>query len=202
LQVSPFVRHKTLGSSPTLGSTANTSPADIPEFSFPAAATFVISSGCYQLEGSRMRRLGIALLTAVSLFFVGCGGGNSAPGAGNINGNWTAMLKDTGSTPVFTFTTSFRQSGGTDVAVTNFTFTTSSPCFVSGGSETASFVLAGNFSGDVTGSFELNIQSETPSGNMLALQGMVKNNTISGTWMLSGVTSGCTGNGNFTINRM
>jgi hypothetical protein len=149
-----------------------------------------------------MRRLGIALLTAVSLFFVGCGGGNSAPGPGNINGNWTAMLSDTGTTPVFTFTTSFRQSGGTDVTVTNFTFTSSSPCFVSGGTETASFVLAGNFSGDVTGSFQLKIQSETPSGNLLTLEGMAKNNTISGTWMLSGVTSGCTGNGNFTLNRM
>jgi hypothetical protein len=149
-----------------------------------------------------MRRLGIALLTAVSLFFTGCGGGNSAPGTSNINGNWTAMLSDSGGTSIFTFTTSFRQSGGADVTVTNFAFTNSSPCFVSGGSETASFVLGGNFSGDVTGSFELKIQSETPSGNMLALQGMVKNNTISGTWMLSGVTSGCTGNGNFTINRM
>jgi hypothetical protein len=149
-----------------------------------------------------MRRLGIALLTAVSLFFVGCGGGNSAPGSGNINGNWTAMLSDTSTTPIFTFTTSFHQSGGTDVAVTNFTFTTSSPCFVSGGTETASFVLSGNFSGDVSGAFALHIQSETPSGNVLALQGTVRNNTISGTWTLSGVTSGCTGNGNFTLNRM
>jgi hypothetical protein len=149
-----------------------------------------------------MRRLGIALLTAVSLFFVGCGGGNSAPGSGNINGNWTAMLSDTGNTPVFTFTTSLRQSGGNDVTVTNFTFTNSSPCFVSGGTETASFVLSGNFIGDVSGSFELHIQSETPSGNQLALEGTVKNNTISGTWSLSGVTSGCTGNGNFKINRM
>jgi hypothetical protein len=149
-----------------------------------------------------MRRLGIALLTAVSLFFVGCGGGNSASGSGNINGNWTAMLSDTGNTPVLTFTTSFHQSGGTDVTVTNFTITNSSPCFISGGTETASFVLSGNFSGDVSGSFELHIQSETPSGNLLALQGTVRNNTISGTWTLSGVTSGCTGNGNFKINRM
>jgi hypothetical protein len=149
-----------------------------------------------------MRRLGIVLLTAFALFLVGCGGENSTPGSGNINGNWTATLNDSGSSPAFTFTTSFHQGGGTDVTVSNFTFTTSSPCFVSGGTETASFMLSGNFSGNVTGSFELNIQSETPSGNTLTLQGTVNNNTISGTWSLSGTTSGCTGNGNFTLTRM
>jgi hypothetical protein len=149
-----------------------------------------------------MRRLGIVLLTAFALFLVGCGGENSNPGSGNINGNWTATLNDTGSSPVFTFTTSFHQGGGTEVTVSNFTFTTSSPCFVSGGTETASFMLSGNFSGNVTGSFELNIQSETPSGNTLTLQGTVQNNAISGTWSLSGTTSGCTGNGNFTLTRM
>jgi hypothetical protein len=149
-----------------------------------------------------MRRFGIVLLVALGLFLVGCGGQNSEPGSGNINGNWTATLNDTDSSPVFSFTTSFRQRSGTDVSVTNLTFTTSSPCFDSGGTETASFLLSGNFSGVVTGSFELNIQSENPSGNTLILQGTVKNNKITGTWTLSGVTSGCTGNGNFTITRM
>jgi hypothetical protein len=149
-----------------------------------------------------MRSFGIALLMAFGLFSFGCGGYNSNPGSGNINGNWTATLSDTGSSPVFTFTTSFHQGGGTDVTVTNFTFTTSSPCFVSGGTETASFALSGNFSGNVTGSFALNIQSENPSGNTLTLQGTVKNGVITGTWTLSGTTSGCTGNGNFTLNRM
>jgi hypothetical protein len=149
-----------------------------------------------------MRRLGIVLLLAFGLFLVGCGGSNSGPGSGNINGNWTATLMDSGNSPVFTFTTSFHQGNGTDVSVTNFTFTTSSPCFVSGGTETAEFMLSGNFSGSVTGSFGLNIQSAAPSGNTLTLQGTAKNGVITGTWMLSGVTSGCTGNGNFTINRM
>ncbi|HEX4423876.1 MAG TPA: hypothetical protein VH079_00655 [Terriglobales bacterium] len=151
-----------------------------------------------------MRRLGIVLLVAFGLLLVGCGGNGSGPGSGNgnINGNWTATLMDSGNTPVFTFTTSFRQGNGSDVSVTNLTFTTSSPCFVSGGTETAQFMLSGNFSGSVTGSFELTIQSATPSGNTLTLEGTAKNGLITGTWTLSGVTSGCTGNGNFTINRM
>jgi hypothetical protein len=150
-----------------------------------------------------MRRFGVVLFIAFGLFLVGCGGENSGPGSsGNINGNWTATLNDTGNSPVFTFTTSFHQGNGTDVSVTNFTFTTSSPCFVSGGTETAEFMLSGNFNGSITGSFDLHIQSATPSGNTLTLEGTVKNGVITGTWMLSGVTSGCTGNGNFTINRM
>jgi hypothetical protein len=149
-----------------------------------------------------MQRSGIALLLVFGLFLFGCGGAGSGPGSsGNINGNWTATLNDTGNAPVFTFTTSFHQGSGSDVSVTNFTFTTSSPCFVSGGTETASFMLSGNFNGSITGSFALNIQSATPSGNTLTLEGVIKNGTITGTWMLTGVTSGCTGNGNFTIAR-
>jgi hypothetical protein len=148
-----------------------------------------------------MRCLGIVLFSVLSLFLAGCGGGNPGPGPGNINGNWTATLSDSGGSPVFAFTTSFHEGTGSDVTVSNFTFTTSSPCFASGGTETASFALSGNFGGSVTGSFELTIQSATPSGNTLTLQGTVKNNVISGTWTLSGVTSGCTGNGSFTITR-
>jgi hypothetical protein len=41
----------------------------------------------------------------------------------------------------------------------------------------------------------------TGTNNQLALQGgAVNGNTITGTWTLSG-TTGCSGNGNFTINK-
>ena len=146
-----------------------------------------------------MRRFGIVLLLALGLLLAACGGGNSSPG--NINGSWTATLTDTDSSPAFSFTTSLTQSNGADVAVANFTFTTSSPCFVSGETEAGSFALSGNFNGNVTGTFGMTIESGTPSGNTLTLQGAVKNNAISGTWTLSGVTSGCTGNGAFTIKK-
>ena len=146
-----------------------------------------------------MKRFGIVLLIALGLLLGACGGGKSS--SGNINGNWTATLTNTDSSAAFGFTTSFTQSSGTEVTVTNFTFTTSSSCFASGGTEIGSFALSGDFNGNVTGAFGMTIQSGTPSGNTLTLQGTVKNNAISGTWTLTGVTSGCTGAGTFTITK-
>jgi hypothetical protein len=87
------------------------------------------------------------------------------------------------------------------VTGTNLTFTTSTSCFTSGGSQTGSFVLSQNLDGNVTGAFQLVIVSGTPSGNTLTLQGTVANNTITGTWNLTG-TGGCTGSGTFTITKM
>jgi hypothetical protein len=144
-----------------------------------------------------MKLFGVVLLPVV-LLLGACGGGN--PRSGNINGNWTATLTDTGP-PVFTFNTTFTQGNGIGVNVTHFTFTTASPCFVSDETETGTFALSGDFNGNVTGMFGLTIQSGTPNGNTLTLQGTVKDNAISGTWTLAGVTSGCTGNGAFTIVR-
>jgi hypothetical protein len=109
---------------------------------------------------------------------------------------------DSNGAPVFAFTTSLAQNSGTVVSVTNLSFTTATPCFASGGSETGSFMLSGNFNGNVTGAFQLGVHSGTPSGNTLVLQGTVKNNTISGTWTLTGVTAGCSGSGNFIMNKM
>lgn len=144
-----------------------------------------------------MRRFRILLLSAVGLFLGGCGGGNSSPK--DINGSWQATLTDANSSPTFIFSTTFTQSSGTHVTVNAFTFTTSSPCFVSGETETASFALSGNLNGNATGTFGLTVESGTPTGNTLTLQGTVKNRIISGTWTLAGVPSGCTGNGSFTM---
>jgi hypothetical protein len=147
-----------------------------------------------------MRYLGIAVLL-LGMTLVGCGGGNSSD-SNNVSGNWTAALSDSNGAPVFAFTTSLMQNSGTVVSVTNLNFTTATPCFASAGSETGSFILSGNFNGNVTGAFQLGIQSGTPSGNTLVLQGTAKNNTISGTWTLTGVTAGCGGSGTFIMNKM
>jgi hypothetical protein len=145
----------------------------------------------------KLKCFGIVIMIAVGLVLGACGGGSS--NSGNINGNWTATLTNTDNSPAFGFTTSLTQSSGTDVTVANFNFTTSSPCFASGDTETGSFTLSGNFNGNVTGGFGMTIQSGTPSGNTLTLQGTVKNNAVTGTWTLTGVTSGCTGAGTFTM---
>src|ERR1700680_144904 len=149
-----------------------------------------------------MKQFGIAMVMAVGLILLACGGGSSST-SNTVTGNWTATLTNSDGTPAFAFTTSLTQSNGTaTVTGTNLSFTTSTPCFTSGGSQTGSFVLSGNFNGNITGAFQLTITSGTPSGNTLVLQGTVNNNTVTGTWNLTGSTQGCTGNGTFTLNRM
>lgn len=148
-----------------------------------------------------MNRGVLAILLGLALVLGGCGNDNST-NPGNINGTWSATLTNTDSTPAFAFTTTFTQMSGSSVGVTSLTFTTASPCFVSGETATASFILSGNFSGSVTGAFQLAVESGNPSGNTLTLQGTVKNNTITGTWTLVGISSGCSGSGNFVLTKM
>jgi hypothetical protein len=153
-----------------------------------------------------MNRVILTTLLGLTMVVGGCGASSTnsitSTNSNNINGNWTATLTNTDSTPAFAFTTGFNQMSGSSVSVTNFTFTTSSPCFVSGETETASFVVSGNFSGSAMGAFQLTVKSGNPSGDTLTLQGTVTNNTITGTWTLVGISSGCTGSGNFTAMKM
>jgi hypothetical protein len=148
-----------------------------------------------------MNRGVLAILLGLTFVLGGCANSNS-PNAGSINGNWSATLTNTDSTPAFAFTTTFTQMNGSSVIVTNLSFTTASPCFVSGETETAAFILSGNFSGSVTGAFQLTVKSGNPSGDTLTLQGTVNNNTITGKWTLVGISSGCTGSGNFVVAKM
>jgi len=147
-----------------------------------------------------VKNLGIAFLMLFGFMLVGCGGGPNS--SGNINGNWTATLVDpTNNTgPVFAFTTSFTQSSNSGVNVTNLSFTTNQSCFGTAGTATGSFGLAGNFNGNVSGTFGMTIPSTIPSGNTLTLNGTVANNTITGTWTLAG--PGCNGSGTFSMNKM
>ena len=144
-----------------------------------------------------MNKYGIALLLALSLTLIGCGSNNSNNPA-NINGNWNATLTDTSNATVFSFGTSLFVNNDGTLSVTNFSFSTNSSCFVSGETESGSFVLSGNFNGNVTGKFQFDVMSGSPSGNTLTLSGTANGNTISGTWSLTGGT-GCTGSGNFTM---
>lgn len=146
-----------------------------------------------------MKQSIVALLVLIGLALVGCGSNNM--NASNINGTWNAMLMSTtGGQAVFAFGTSLHINGDGSLSITNFNFTTNSPCFVSGETESGSFTVAGNFNGQTTGSFGFAVKSGTPGGNTLTLSGAATGNTISGTWTLSGGT-GCTGNGTFTMTR-
>jgi hypothetical protein len=137
----------------------------------------------------------------------GCGGSNGSNStSGNVNGNWKASLTNSDGTPAYAFSTTFTQNGDGTVAVTNFSFTSTGSCFDSPSTtQTGSFALTGNFNGNVSGNFGMTITSGfsgASTQNVLALQGTVSGgNTIAGTWNLTG-TSGCKGNGNFTITKI
>ena len=147
-----------------------------------------------------MKTLGTIFVLGIALVLAGCGSNSTS---GVINGNWTAALMNSssGGSPIFNFTTTLTQSSGSSVSVTTLNFTTSSPCFASGSAATGGFTLSGNLNGVTSGGFQMNIQSTGSSNNLLTLQGTVSNNTISGTWSLSGTTSGCSGSGQFTMNK-
>ena len=147
-----------------------------------------------------MKQFAVFVLLAAGLMLAGCGSSGGANPA-NINGNWNATLMGNSNTTSFAFGTSLAVNADGSVSVSNFSFTTNSPCFGTGETESGSFTLGGNFNGQVNGSFGMTVQSGSPSGNTLKLNGTVANgNTITGTWTLTG-SSGCSGSGSFTMTK-
>lgn len=147
-----------------------------------------------------MKQIQTVVWLGIALVLAGCGSSSS----NTINGNWTAALVSSGNTssPIFAFMVTLTATGGNNLSITNLNFTTANPCFASGSTATGGFTVSGNMNGVTSGGFQMNIQSAPSSGNnLLALQGTVNNNTVTGTWTLTGTTSGCTGSGSFTMNK-
>ena len=145
-------------------------------------------------------KLAAVALVGFALTLLGCGNSSSSKG-GNINGNWTASLTDAHGTQMLAFNTSITESSNSTLSISNFNFSSNSACFVSGETESGTFALSGNFTGNVAGQFGMNVASGSPGGNNLTLSGTVNGNTISGHWSLTG-SPGCTGNGTFKMTRM
>jgi len=146
-----------------------------------------------------MKQFAVAVVVAVGLALIGCGSNNNSS-SNTVNGTWNATLMSGGNAPVFAFGTSMTENNDGSLMITNFSFTTSSPCFAAE-TESGSFILGGNFKGNVNGKFGMTVQSSTPTGNTLTLSGAVNGNTITGTWNLTGST-GCTGSGTFTMTKV
>ncbi len=150
-----------------------------------------------------MRQLAALCAIALALLLVACGSKNNSS---NISGNWTASLANSNGT-AFSLTTTLSQNGNGTVSASNLNFETSSPCFANGETASGALSLNGTTNGVVSDGFQLVITS-TPSAsmgptNVLTLNGTVMNsNTISGTWNLTGLQSGCTGSGNFTMTKV
>jgi hypothetical protein len=140
-----------------------------------------------------MKKLAMAWLVAMVLTLVGCGSNDTK---GNISGTWTAVLSDAS----FSFGTSVAVNNDGTLSVSQFSFSTNGPCFVSGETESGSFAFTGDFSGNVRGHFDYKVVSGSPSGNTLTLTGTANGNTIAGNWSLAGGNpTGCQGSGTFTM---
>ena len=137
-----------------------------------------------------MKRLTIVLGLAILL--AACGSNHS-----NVNGTWTAALSGT---EQLNFTITMTSASNDGLSVTHLTFSTQSPCFPGTSTASGAFVASGTFNGVNAGGFQLTVNSSS-GGNQLQLNGTLENNTISGTWTLTGTTSGCTGSGTFTMNK-
>ena len=152
--------------------------------------------------GNVRKSIWMIVLLMLGLTMLGCGSSSSS--STNINGNWSASLTNSPTGPtIYVFTTTFTETSGGGVSVTNFTFNSSNgSCFTGPTTETGSFTLSGNFSGSVKGTFGMTITAQDTGGqDVLSLQGGVSgNNTITGNWSVTG-TSACVGQGVFTINR-
>jgi len=149
-----------------------------------------------------MKLLGSIFLLTMAFLLIGCGTSSSND---VINGNWTASLTDSSGVPAFGFNTTLHSNGSGGVTVSNLTFTTANPCFASGSTATGGFTLSGTTNGVTTGGFQMTIQSGSSvvsGSNALALQGTLNNNTVSGTWTLTGTSPGCSGSGSFTMNKV
>ena len=151
--------------------------------------------------GNVHKPIWVIVLLALGMTMVGCGSNNGSSST-NVNGNWSASLTDSQNTPTFAFTTTLTEVSGGSVSISNFTFSTSGSCFADGQtSQSGSFTLSGDFSGNVKGTFGMTISSTNSAAQLSLTGGVGPNNTITGTWMLSGAT-GCSGSGNFTFTRM
>ena len=118
----------------------------------------------------------------------------------SINGTWTAVLADNNGSQQFNLTTSLTAISNNGLNVTNLTFNTQEACFPGTSTATGAFVVSGTFNGISSGGFQMTVNSSS-GGNQLQMNGTLHNNTVAGTWTLTGSTSGCSGTGTFTMNK-
>lgn len=153
------------------------------------------------------KQFGTMLLMPSVLVLAGCGSGPS------INGNWTAVL-----TPSFAEIAGFQvmltQGRGSTLNVIILGFTQVASCIAQTYPETSqetNFFASGTIN-ETSGAFQMTLQSPPAVGDItLTLNGTLKNNVITGTWIQIGTGMDCggilsplgppTGEGNFTMKK-
>jgi hypothetical protein len=153
---------------------------------------------------------GLALHLAVVIGFVlvllGCG--NNQLKAADLSGDWTATLLKTSGGTAFSFSTSMREVGSTVLNVSNVVFNPATSCLQSEISASGVVRLAssgyGYYTAFGTSAMSLTVKGSAPGGgtDILNPQGTVNpDNTVSGMWILTGVSANCSGSGAFTMTR-
>ena len=143
-----------------------------------------------------MRLILVTVVLALCLMLVSCGGGSSGS-PGTINGNWSATLTGTGTSPnvpvTIQFTVTLNQTSPPNVDATNFTPPNS--CFSNPS------MLSSTFS---SGAFTLKIVAFSGAfANVMNLQGNLDGNTITGNWTFTGGASqqSCSASGTFKMTK-
>jgi hypothetical protein len=145
-----------------------------------------------------MQRIAAVILLAVSLVLSGCGSPSSV--TGNINGTWKATLNSSGN-ETFAFVTNLTVNGDGSLGTSSLEITVNNlpACTFPAVTESGSFTITGNFSGQISGKFNYVITSTGDTINTLTLNGTVSGGQITGTWTVTGNSAGCSGNGTFTM---
>jgi hypothetical protein len=164
-----------------------------------------------------MKKLAILILVGVGLAVLGCGHSNIAPVTQtSTGGNWEAQLiGGRGDASLLNFVTVFtvtNTNGGSPepLSITAFGFINLGACFVTQ-TPSGSADLITSTTNQVTGTLTYTIQSITPPGNTLTLNGTSITGTanngaltggvVTGSWTLTNTNNNndCAGAGNFTL---
>jgi uncharacterized protein YceK len=141
----------------------------------------------------------VALLLLIALTLNGCSSTTTNTAATTASGSWQAQTSGgAADASGFSFITNFTVDGSGHLGITFFQFLNTSTCFVSGQSESGTLIVTTNSNNVVTGTLVFTVQSGTPAGNTLTLNGTESGNTITGTWQAAG-SSDCTSAGTFTM---
>jgi hypothetical protein len=131
---------------------------------------------------------------------VGCGTPNQPrPQPQIIDGVWKAQLSNLDGSSALVFQSTLAKATGPNVTIPLFVFTMPTSCLSGQTSQSGSLTQSAVVHGVLTGKVTLTVAS---GGDTLMLQGDVSGTSISGTWNLTGSTSGCNGAGNFQMNKL
>ena len=168
-----------------------------------------------------MKKLALLVLLALEISVCGCGNSTTPSTTPNTStsGNWEVQFTGgTAEASKLDFVTAFSVTNSGSLTITGFSFINAGKCFangVNGSTQSGSATLVTSSTNAVTGTLTFTVQSVTPAGNTLTLNGnltgtsngttgttgTLSNGVVSGTWTLTGGQGdpSCAGGGSFLM---